>query len=284
VSGTEPETVYSDAQWYKDYSRAARTLNALAMPVPGLEGQYARWKDAICFNVYGLAPAIKFAMERRLKEVARQVGAPLDSSEHCEPNITIVFTNDPEATRQSIWKVRPWLVPGLGLTRNNVRQEQPIQAWYAGTLRDPSGRRILWDGYDEDFFFGEGYGNGFFTSPMMSRLNSEIESEISAVTIIVDNKAILGQQLGPLSDHFALISLAEANYTRPCKDVETIANLMKNDCAAGVKASSLTQGDLAMLTGLYKTDDKFMATLQRARLLGKMRQEFEADYVAGQGK
>jgi hypothetical protein len=275
----EPETVYSDAQWYKDYSRSAQTLDALAAPVSGVDGQYARWKDPVCFNVYGLAPAIAYAMKRRMKEVAHHVGAPLDASESCTPNVTIIFTSDPDATRQSIWEVRPWLVPGLGMIRNRVRQEQPIQAWYAGLLRGPNGRRILWDGYDEDFYYSTGFGAGFVENPMMSRLNSGIETEIGAVTIIVDSKAILGMTLGALADHFALLSLAEAHVSRQCKPVETIANLMRKDC--GPAATALTQNDLVMLTGLYKTPDDFMQTMQRARILGNMRKAFEADFRAG---
>jgi len=215
--GTDVETIYSDAQLQQDQSLSRRTVESLLAPPDGFESQYSRWKRPVCFNVYGLSAAVKFVMERRMKEIAAQVGAPVDRNESCEPTVTIAFTTDPPATLESVAKVRPWLVPGLGMIRSRVREEQPIQAWYATGVRGSNGRlSLLYDGYDDE---PQRIGTSVF-----NHLDSGIETEIASVLVVVNTNAIMGMQLGPLADHFALVSLAEANFTRKCKPVRTVAN------------------------------------------------------------
>jgi hypothetical protein len=273
-SGAEPETVYSDAQQQQDQSLSHRTVESLLAPVEGLESQYSRWKRPVCFNVYGLAPAVKYVMERRMKEIAAQVGAPLDRDESCAPSVTIVFTTDPPATLESVAKVRPWLVPGLGMIRSRVREEQPIQAWYATGVRGSNGRMsLLYDGYDDE---PQRIGTSVF-----NHLDSGIETEIASVLVVVNTKTIMGMPLGSLADHFALVSLAEANFSRKCKPIRTVANLMHKDCDPALTATEITPGDTAMLTGLYKTPDDRLQQVQKQRIMGNMRKSL-ADKFKGE--
>ncbi len=51
---------------------------------------------------------------------------------------------------------------------------------------------------------------------------------------------------------------------------------MKKDCAAGLQPAAITNNDLALLTGLYKTPDDFTGRLQRQRIIGNMRKSLEA--------
>ena len=82
--------------------------------------------------------------------------------------------------------------------------------------------------------------------------------------------------LATLADHFALLSLVQARALPVCRSIETIANLMRNDCATGLQPASITNNDLALLTGLYRTPDADMGRLQRQRIIGNMRQTLEA--------
>jgi hypothetical protein len=276
-SALAPETVYSDAQRGEDESLSRRTVQSVLAPVDTFENQYSRWKMPVCFNVYGLAAAAKYVVERRMKDVAQQVGAPLDRNEACVPSVTIVFTVDPQATLQSIAKVRPWLVPGLDMIRSRARQSQPIQAWYATAARGKSGRlQLLYDGYDDEPVR--------IAPSELSRLSTGIETEMAGVTVIVDTKSIMGMQLGTLADHFALVSLAEAQYSTGCKPVRTVANLMHRNCDPALVADALTPGDIALLTGLYKTDDQRLQAIQGQRITGNMRKTLEDAYKAGERK
>ena len=263
------ETVYSDSQLEKDQSISRETVQSVLAPVDTTEDQYARWKQPVCFNVYGLSATAKFVVEHRLKEIATQVGAPVDRRDPCAPTVTIAFTPDQRATLESIAKVRPWLVPGLGMIRSAVRESQPIQAWYATTAQNDNGMGVLvYNGYDEEPLWR--------SSNTVSRISTGVATSMAAVVITVDTKAIMGMSLGTLADHIALLSLAQARAARHCSDIETIANLMQKDSEAGLHTNAITNNDLALLTGLYRTPDDYMQRLQKQRIIGNMRRTLEA--------
>jgi hypothetical protein len=263
------ETVYSDAEIERDQSISRETVGTVLDPVSTVDDQYARWKQPVCFNVYGLSATAKYVVERRLKEIAQQVGAPVDRRDPCPPTVTIVFTPDPVATLESVAKVRPFLVPGLNFIRSRVRQSQPIQAWYNTLVTNDKGTKILeYDGYTDDPIWS--------SSASISRIQSGLTTEMASVMMTVDTNAIMGMSLGTLADHFALLSLAQARALSGCREIETIANLMKKDCAAGLQPAAITNNDLALLTGLYKTPDDFTGRLQRQRIIGNMRKSLEA--------
>ena len=94
----EPETVYSDAQRAKDALLSLKFVQSLLQPSGNLEGQFARWKIPICPHVAGMAPAAAFVIERRIRDIAQQVGAPLDRRDPCKTNIAIFVTAEPQAT------------------------------------------------------------------------------------------------------------------------------------------------------------------------------------------
>lgn len=262
------ETVYSDVQMERDQSISRETVESVLDPVDTVDGQFARWKQPVCFNVYGLSAAAKYVVERRMKDIAHQVGAPVDRADPCTPTATIVFTADPMATLESIAKVRAWLVPGLGMIRSRVREAQPIQAWYNTMVVNDNGRRFLeYDGYTDEPVWG--------SSDRISRIESGVTTEMASVLMVVDTKAIMGMSLATLADHFALMSLAQARALRGCRDIETIANLLKKDCAPGLQPANITNNDIALLTGLYKTPDADMGRLQRQRIIGNMRKSLE---------
>lgn len=264
-----PETVYSDVELERDQSISRETVETMLDPVDTVDGQFARWKQPVCFNVYGLSATAKYAVERRMKDIAQQVGAPVDRRDPCTPSVTIAFTTDPIATLESIAKRRAWLVPGLGMIRNRVREAQPIQAWYNTLVTNDNGRKFLeYDGYSDDPVWG--------SSDRISRIQSGVTTEMASVIIAVDTNAIMGMSLGTLADHFALLSLVQARALPGCRSIETIANLLRKDCETGLQPAAITNNDLALLTGLYKTPDADMGRLQRQRIIGNMRQSLEA--------
>jgi hypothetical protein len=272
LASAEPETVQS--QGYRDgVWQSWRIINGALFPVEGSsfpEAQYSRWKDPICFNVYGLSTVAKYMVETRMKDVAAQVGAPVDRKDPCEPNVTIAFTTDPAATLQSIYKVRPWLVPALGFLRNRIRESLPVQAWYVDMIRGANGRATMNDGEGEGGYY-------VFNADTMSRLDSGVSTELGAVTVVVDTNAIMGMELGALADYFVVLSLAESRQGRGCKEFESIANLMQKDCAPGLTARTITRNDILLLTALYQTRDDTMQRLQAARMAGRVRRSLEGE-------
>jgi len=256
-------------------------------------------------------------VERRIREVAYQVGAPVERADPCAPNVTIAFSEDPQGTLQSVAQVAPFLV--VGGKKRELTVSQPIQAWYTTFRRDFSGLAQLdlnWEdaataggteaavgmasltpptgdasiGVDTDAgnaLPGAGMSSMITSSgvdrdvPRVrsqgTRLSTGITPEMGAVLVIVDTKAVMGRSLGSLADYLALVALSQAPATGRCQDAPSIANLMV-DCAADVKTANLSNVDLALLTGLYEAPLK-PEMIQRARIIGAMRRTLEAQAV-----
>jgi hypothetical protein len=268
----DPVTVYSEAERQADESISRRTVRSVLAPVEAFN-QFARWKQPVCFNVYGLSSIAKYVVERRMKDIAEMVGAPLDREDPCVPNVTIVFTPDPPATLQSIATTRNYLVPWAGMIRSRIKEAQPIQAWYATVIKNNGRKFLQYDGYNDD--------EPYMVAASLDRFGSGVETELGAVTILVDTKAIMGLQLGTLADHFALISLSQSRVSRGCLEVDSIANLPHKDCHPDVTTQAITLGDVALLTGLYKTPDDRLQNLHAQRIIGNMREVLEAQLKAG---
>src|SRR6185312_14624619 len=120
-------------------------VGSLAAPTR-LTGKMARWKEPVCPVTVGLKPAFVQFINRRLKEVAAQVGVPISDRAQCRTNIEIVFTTTPQELIDNVHQKRPFLLGPF----DSREQEQklatvflPIQAWYVTATRDVQGGLLI---------------------------------------------------------------------------------------------------------------------------------------------
>lgn len=273
----EPETIYSDAQRLRDEQLSRRFVQSLLRPSDSLEGQFSRWEDPICLNVYGLRPTAAYVVEQRIREVANLVGAPVERTSPCTPNIGIIVTPDPQGSLDSIAATRAFLLQG-GNQKPVARY--PVQAWYAAFRTEYDGFRVL-DIPREDAEAWRDYipkvSNDLpWSKANLSRLHTGQTTEIAAATVLVDVGAINGMTLGSLADYLALMVLAQTPATGRCQPAPSIANLFLKDCDAGLHVTALSDADRAMLTALYQTPDQ-PEKLQAQRLIANMRRNLEGE-------
>ncbi len=262
-----PAQVYSDAQRSKD-DNAANQMVATVLATSFTDNeQYVRWKQPVCPHVSGLAPAAAQVIERRIRAVAAQVGAPVDRSD-CVANISIIATSDPQASLASIASASPYLVVG-GDQKQTVRY--PIEAWYATFKTNNKGVKAI------DIPERISNTSQVYAPANLSRLRTGQKPEMAAVTVLVDTKKVIGMTLGELGDYVTLLTLAQTAQYGACIPVETIANLLVSDCAAAYKAHKLSHADIALLTGLYETGDA-QEQLQKGRIAGAARRSLEAQF------
>ena len=95
-------------------------VKSLAAPTR-LTGKIARWEDGVCPIADGLPAAFGNFLLQHIKDVAASVGAPVDSHQHCEPNVQIVFSKNPQALLDDIHKRAPDL---LGYYDNDDQRTQ----------------------------------------------------------------------------------------------------------------------------------------------------------------
>jgi hypothetical protein len=273
----EPETVYSDARRLRDEQLSRRFVQSLLRPSASLEGQFSRWKDPICLNTYGLRPTAAYVIEQRIRKVADLVGAPVERTSPCTPNIGIIVTPDPQASLDSIAATRAFLLQGGNQKPVAI---YPVQAWYTAFRTEYDGFRVL-DIPREDAESWRDYipqvSNDLpWSKANLSRLHTGQTTEIAAATVLVDVDAINGMTLGSLADYLALLVLAQTPATGRCQPAPSIANLFLKDCEADFHTAALSDVDLAMLTALYQTPDE-PEKLQATRLIGNMRRNLEGE-------
>jgi hypothetical protein len=227
------------------FSRTVRNFIDMAtMPSP--IGQVSRWKVAICPKTTGMRPAFTDFVSKRIREIGRQIGAPVNPSESCSPNLQIIFTDHPQEMLDTIRTKLPEL---LGYHYAPQAKElatvvNPIQGWYATASRDRNNQFMVDNPYGLNMATVEG-----------TRLRTGLRSEFIAVTVVVDLGTVENQEVGAISDHIAMLAFAQAKAFEHCHEVPSITNMLL-DCAPEMKAVALTSYDRAYLKALYAINDR----------------------------
>jgi hypothetical protein len=102
-----------------------------------------RWETPICVKAEGLKPQLLEYLVRRLKAVAAQVGAPVNTNPSCQQNVEIGFSSDPQSVMDYVRdKHINYLGFDTGKAEKVARMTRPIQAWYATVTVDASGESV----------------------------------------------------------------------------------------------------------------------------------------------
>lgn len=264
-----PETIYSDADRARDDALSRRFVQSLLKPSQSLEGQFTRWKIPVCPRVIGLQPTAAYVVERRIRDVAEQIGAPLDRKDPCRQNIVVFVTPHPQELLDATAEKEFLLLAGAR-RKDRLEVKYPVQSWYFGMYRDYNGR--VWMDMDCEFYLDECPPT---VAAKGTRLVTGIKAEMIAATILVDSSAVTGMTLGTLADYLALMSLAQTPATGNCQPAPSIANLFVKTCAAQMQVTALSDADMAMLKALYQTAEE-PEKLQWQRIGGNMRKNLES--------
>jgi hypothetical protein len=251
-------------------------VQSLATPTR-LTGKIARWEEGICPVAVGLKPGFLKFVSQRVKEIAVQVGAPVNTSNTCKPNVEIVFTSRPQALLDGIRKSQKEL---LGYYDNAAQLEKlatvtrPIQAWYTTATRDVHGKIDI----DSGKTAGQGLEvwlpcpripgvclvnlpNARAEAVTGSRLGDGLRSGFHHVVIVADPGKLTDYEIGSVADYIAMLALTQLNAVDGCEQLPSIVNLLASSCER--KANALTDNDLAYLRGLYKMGpDRTLRTQQ----------------------
>jgi hypothetical protein len=252
-----------------------------------ITGKLARWEDGVCPVTVGLKPAFTKFISQRIREVAAQAGAPVNSNAACENNIAVIFTKTPQALLDNIHKSTPML---LGYHDNSAQTDRaatmtrPIQAWYTTQTRDMDGKSEI----DQAKHTGMGLRlpcdacgpNGYIYVPDADawhttgmHLGDGLHTSLYDVVVIADPTKLSDYEMGPLADYIALLALSQITSLDNCQTLPSIVNLLAANCAA--KADALTGNDLAWLKGLYKMSPAANLGVQQDEVSYQMQQSLE---------
>src|SRR5258706_12602498 len=259
-------------------------VGSLAAPTH-LTGKMTRWKDGVCPITVGLRPQAAQFINRRLKEVAAQVGAPVNASTNCRPNIEILFTTTPQALMDNVRNKRPIF---LGYYDSQDQKKQLaivthfIQSWYITGTRDVQG------GFQLDGARPAGLINEMefpcdicpagkiilhpdrVMTVTGNRLGDGLRSELYNVVIVADSTKLLNYEIGELSDYIAMLALTQIGSQDTCQELPSIVNLLAEGCER--KSNALTENDMAYLKGLYRMGTDQNLNVQKDQVAYQMEQ------------
>jgi hypothetical protein len=266
------------AQRMKDWNYSARFVKSLLRPsyLMGstlLDNQFPVWKKAICVRVNGMAESSATLIEQRIRDVAKQVGAPVEASQTCTPNVIIVVSDEPKMILDGLKSEKTILFASTSL--RDLQIHYPVQVWYYNEDRDDRGQ--YWVDAPPDSLAAPVSmdTSNIHMASCTTHLYTCIQPEMKVAMIIADASAIKGMQLGAFADYITLLSLMQAPVTGQCQPAPSIANLLLPQCESQLHATALTNTDLALLTALYHTPDT-PERMQQVRLINNMRINLEA--------
>ena len=237
--------------------------------------QYPRFRDPVCVRVVGLPDGFDDFIKARVLAVAEQVHAPVAKAADCTPNVNVIFSTEPKAQVDDIYRRRDLL---LGFRfHSQVKRvttfNRPIQAWYLTRTRDDRGMSFL-------------EVENILSAPLDerpqgragSRLSHGVSAEVVHSLIIADANKVSDAKIGGVADYIAVLALARWTHLERCNSsVSTVMNLLADGCEADERPEAATPADLALLTGLYSVDPREDGAAQRATIASAIRKASEAE-------
>jgi hypothetical protein len=269
--------------------------------------QIPRWNQPVCVVVRGLVSAEAAKVAARIEDVARGVGLKVQKP-GCQSNIQIMFTDQPQRMADSVGEA--YLGYHSHTEIKKVRAvTHPIQGWYAtatsgaagatglafaggsGTSQPSGGGMGLAggpgspaaNGSDWESNFGQTSGTQLSmqvvdspdhsapTGCADSRFSSCMKSMFMNVLIVADNNAIVGKDMGVLTDYLAMLALSQPKSLDGCNALPSVIDVLaKPACADRDPPKGLTPADAAYLTGLYASDPEAKTTSAQGDIAGRM--------------
>ncbi|HEY5048272.1 MAG TPA: hypothetical protein VII49_09650 [Rhizomicrobium sp.] len=229
-------------------------------------GQFVR-DLGVCPLTLGFPPAFNAFVTARVLAVAASVGARTQEAGKCNPNIEIIYTDEPQKVLNELYRHTRGAILGVHYVheaKTLIRVTRPVQAWYVTGTRVKGGNGDAVSGQgtpsspnDADpsrMHMDDAYSRGPEPVGMGSRIHQRLESLIINTLILMDATKVVGQPIGPIADYAAMLALSQPKSLDDCSKLPSILDLMSSGCDARPKPESLTAGDIAYLKALYAAD------------------------------
>ena len=242
-------------------------------------GGLLRWRggrpETICPETYGLNQDYNDFVSARLRAVAAFVGAPVQTNEHCVPNVHILFTTEPRSAMQWVLERGAHMLgvkfPHQMQKELDISNQHAIQGW---CITAGGGSTVL--NMDPQFI------GGIDLQPLWPRVIPVSASvngggrSILAVFLAVDTNKVAGYTIGSIADYLAVAALTLVQSPDHCDPMPSILDLMAPSCASRDRPTAVTAGDLAFLKALYYRNTGLGRTPSRDDIENNMMQQFSA--------
>jgi hypothetical protein len=224
----------------------------------------SRWKTAVCLKTEGLPEAYADYVSARVEAIAAAVDTPQEKRKPCNPNVYVIFTNEPQKAIDMTVDQNPDL---LGYHYSSQLKklktfDHPIQAWHITGLQAVGASGVQID--------------SVWAPPLIvtwaTPVFTGVHSFILFTLVIVDGRKILGYPLGALSDYIAMLTLSQVRLIDGCGELPSILDLMASACKRE-KPRSITAADLAYLRALNTIGQEIGYFMQKTEIETKMKKQ-----------
>ncbi|MES2473940.1 MAG: hypothetical protein V4601_13995 [Pseudomonadota bacterium] len=257
-----------------------------AAPTQALD-QMARWNVPVCPMVAGVPKEFARFVERRIREVAAEVGAPV--REGCKQNVSIIFTPEPQSI---VNEIRRRSSAFLGYHHSTAQGDElakvthPVQAWHMTGTRDLRGNLEADNPRGQTNTLVIRYPDPLVPQRMLEiylpnasartvtggRLGNGLSSEFTHALIVADIKWAQGPEIGAVADAMAVLALSRPALQDNCSSMASILDSLAKDCPRGAETTAITAADLAFLSGLYRMKPDDFLTKQQNEVAYQMQQ------------
>jgi hypothetical protein len=244
-------------------------------PNPNID-QISRWRDPVCVVVLGLPLTDQAAkIKARIENMAGSLGLPA-ARVGCKPNVEVAFTDDPQASMDSVAKrLEPLLgYYHLSRTRQLKTVTHSIQAWYVTTTKS--------NGVDTAALIGSVLPDPPYSEVVddpqneppvgcFNRSTACYASMFYNVLIVADSKALDGKSLNLIADDMVMLALSQPKSLDSCNALPSvIEQFAKSPCPGRDPPGGLTSADTAYLTALYLSDPEGRKTFEQRDIASRM--------------
>ena len=271
-----------------------------------MTGKTARWETPICPAMQGIKPEDAAAMLARLKKNAAEAGVRVSGKKDCDPNVEIIFTDQPQGVMDQVKENQPDLLGYFDSTEERDRLamvKRPIQAWYRTATQDIRGHAFV-DGShttsapvrsvtavipcantsgNRQFTVVNGQarfqGVGMCTRQIEYAIKTNVpgfktdeglRSQFDHVAIVVDTEKVAKMKADAVTDYISMVALAQLSSVESCQGLASITNMLVAGCMPG--ADALTANDMGYLRGVYQSNPKLSAQAQKNEIGRRMLQ------------
>jgi hypothetical protein len=250
----DPVTIDSSRRNPRINPQVSEFVSSIAMPVQ--HESMARWSVHVCVFAAGLSPKEGDFVERRIADVAREAGVPVELP-GCQANFVVVLTADPEAFLREWWAEEPRLFDrerGVQGVERMIRTDRAVRVWHNACNAPPALAR--------NYRLNAQWHCNTGTSG--SRITRAAVRSIYSAIVVVDFRKIEGLTWAQVADYVAMVGLAQLRVDAETSAVPTVLSLFEDDDDARAKA--LTVWDQAFLKSVYASRDGTVTELTQVKL------------------
>jgi hypothetical protein len=242
--GPELESVTVEAQRRRE--RIDQEVSEFVVSVVGTAQveSLERWKVPVCNVTVGLTDAQADFVEKRVAQIAQDVGVPLGGKD-CATNFVVVVTPEPKKLLEEWWSEDHDLFNrdrGLGGVNRMIETDRPVRVWHNACSIPPL----------RGYYQLSGMLN-CNTGVVGTRLTRSSVRAIYSVIVVVDIDYIEGLTFGQLADYAAMVGLTKIRPNPDLGQAPTVLGLFT--ASEDARAKGLTTWDQAFLKAIYATTD-----------------------------